>query len=112
VTFLGHVISHHGLQPDAKNLEKVSGWPTPRTTTQVRAFIGLCSNYRRFIKNFSVMAAPLHSLTQKGAILTWTDVCEDAFQSMKHALTPPPIIAHPIFTQLFLLYTDASQGGI
>lgn len=112
VTFLGHVVSNQGLQPDARNLEKVRRWPTPRTATEVRAFIGLCSYYRRFIKNFSVIAAPLHTLTHKGAIFKWTVECEDAFQSVKHALTHPPIVAHPIFTQPFLLYTDASQGSI
>lgn len=112
VTFLGHIVSNRGLQPDARNLEKVSGWPTPRTATEVRAFIGLCSYYRRFVKNFSVIAAPLHTLTQKGAIFKWTVECEDAFQSLKHALTHPPIVAHPMFTQPFLLYTDASQVSI
>lgn len=68
VTFLGHVVSNQGLQPDARNLEKVRRWPTPRGCTEVRAFIGLCAYYRRFIKNFSVIAAPLHTLTHKGAI--------------------------------------------
>lgn len=63
VTFLGHVVSSQGLQPDAKNLDKVREWPTPRTTTEVRAFVGLCSYYRRFVRNFSTIASPLHALT-------------------------------------------------
>ncbi|KAL7868371.1 hypothetical protein SRHO_G00097550 [Serrasalmus rhombeus] len=112
VTFLGHVVSSQGLQPDAKNLDKVLNWPTPTTTTEVRAFVGLCSYYRRFIRNFSVIAAPLHALTQKGALFSWMPACEDAFQSLKHALTNPPIVAHPVFSQMFLLYTDASQDRI
>lgn len=112
VSFLGHVVSSEGLQPDAKNLDKVRSWPTPRTTTEVRAFVGLCSYYRRFVKNFSVLAAPLHALTQKGAVFHWSTQCDDAFQSLKHALTSPPIVAHPVFTQPFLLYTDASQDCI
>ncbi|KAL6471730.1 hypothetical protein MHYP_G00203800 [Metynnis hypsauchen] len=112
VTFLGHVVSSQGLQPDAKNLDKVLNWPTPTTTTEVRAFVGLCSYYRRFIRNFSVIAAPLHALTQKGALFSWMPACEDAFQSLKHALTNPPIVAHPVFSQPFLLYTDASQDCI
>ncbi|KAJ0068233.1 hypothetical protein NL108_017965 [Boleophthalmus pectinirostris] len=112
VTFLGHVVSSRGLQPDEKNLEKVRKWPMPRTATEVRAFVGLCSYYRRFVKNFSIIAAPLHSLTHKGASFIWTIECEDAFQSLKHALTNPPVVAHPIFSQPFLLYTDASLEGI
>ena len=112
VSFLGHVVSSQGLQPNAKNLDKVHKWPTPRTTTEVRAFVELCSYYRRFVRNFSAIASPLHALTQKGALFRWTAECEDAFQSLKHALTNPPIVAHPVFTQPFLLYTDASQDCI
>ncbi len=112
VTFLGHVVSKQGLQPDAKILEKVCGWPTLRTTTEVRAFVGLCSYYRRFVKHFSALAAPLHTLTQKGAIFKWTVECEDAFQSLIHSLTHPLIVAHTNFTQPFLLYMDTSQDSI
>lgn len=112
VTFLGHVVSSHGLQPDTRNLKKVCGWPTPRTTTEVRAFIGFCYYYHRFVRNFSFIAAPLHALTQKGVIFSWTVKCDDAFQSLKHALAHPPIVAHLIFTQPFLLYTDALQDNI
>lgn len=111
VSYLSHVVSSQGLLPDAKNLDKVRSWPTPRTVTEVRAFVGLCSYYR-FVRNFAVVAAPLHALTQKGAVFKWSSECEEAFGSMKHALTSPPIVAHPIFTQPFLLYTDASHDCV
>lgn len=58
------------------------------------------------------MAASLSSLTQKGAIFEWNVECKDAFQLLKHALTHPPIMAHPIVTQPFLLHTETSQGSI
>lgn len=90
----------------------VCEWPTPKTTTEVRAFVGLCSYYRRFVRNFSVLASPLNALTQKGALFDWTPDCDDAFQSLKHALTNPPIVAHPKFSLPFLLYTDASHTCI
>lgn len=112
VSYLGHVVCRQGLRPDERNLEKVRSWPTPRTVTEVRAFVGLCSYYRKFVKNFAVVAAPLHALTQKGAVFKWSSECEEAFRSLKHALTSPPIVAHPIFTQPFLLYTDASQDCV
>ena len=59
-----------------------------------------------------MLAAPLHALTQKGAVFHWSCECDDAFQSLKHALTNPPIVAHPVFTQPFLLYTNASQDCV
>ncbi len=74
--------------------------------------MGLCSYYRRFVRNFAVEAAPLHALTQKGAVFNWSSECEEAFRSLKHALSSPPIVAHPIFTLPFQLYTDASHDCV
>ncbi len=112
VSYLGHVVSSQGLLPDKKNLDKVRSWPSPRTVTEVRAFVGLCSYYRRFIRNFAVEAAPLRALTQKGAVFNWSSECEEAFRSLKHALSSPPLVSHPIFTLPFQLYTDASHDCV
>lgn len=57
------------------------------------------------------MAASLPTLTQKGTIFKWNVECKDAFQLLKHALTNPPIMAHPIVIQPFLLHTETSQGS-
>ncbi len=112
VTFLGHVVSQDGIRPDPANTDRVRTWPTPRTPTQVRSFLGLCSYYRRFVKNFAKIAAPLHRLTQKGATFDWSLECEDAFTSLRDALTHPPIMAYPDPSQPFIIYTDASHAAI
>ena len=65
VRFLGHIVCKKGVQPDPTNINKVTGWPPLRTVTEVRQFLGLCSYHRRFVKNFSVIARPLSSLTAK-----------------------------------------------
>ena len=65
--YLGHVISAEGIQPDPANIEKVAQYPTPRTVKHVRAFVGLASYYRRFVKDFAKIAAPLHGLMKKDA---------------------------------------------
>ncbi len=72
VVFLGHVVSRKGLQPDPKNTEKVLSWPVPRSPSEVRAFVGLCSYYRRFIKDFSKLAAPLNKLVGRNVPLFGT----------------------------------------
>ncbi len=71
----------------------------PTTPTEVRAFIGLCSYYRRFIKDFAEKAAPLHSLTKKHAKFAWSEQCEDTFQYFQHALASPPILTYPDFSK-------------
>ncbi|KAK7877355.1 hypothetical protein WMY93_031928 [Mugilogobius chulae] len=72
VVFLGHVVSRDGLHPDPRNTEKVRTWPTPTTVSEVRAFVGLCSYYRRFVQNFSQHAAPLNRLASKNVPFEWT----------------------------------------
>ena len=65
VAFLGHVVSKDGIQVDPKKMEAIIEWPRPTTVTEVRSFLGLAGYYRRFVKDFSKIAAPLIRLTQK-----------------------------------------------
>ena len=65
VAFLGHVVSKDGIQVDSKKIEAVAEWPRPTTVIEIRSFLGLAGYYRRFVKDFSKIAAPLTRLTQK-----------------------------------------------
>uniref|UniRef100_A0A3B3RUB2 Gypsy retrotransposon integrase-like protein 1 n=1 Tax=Paramormyrops kingsleyae TaxID=1676925 RepID=A0A3B3RUB2_9TELE len=112
VSFLGHHVSHDGVRPDPSNTEKVANWPLPESPTQVRAFLGLCSYYRRFIKHFAHIAEPLHHLTRKGVPFVWSFDADQAFRLLKLALTSPPVMAFPNLSVPFLLHTDASLHAI
>ena len=68
--------------------------------------------YRRFVKDFAKIANPLHMLLQKDVKFKWGDAQENAFQTLKHALLSPPILAFPNFDKPFILYTDASTEAI
>ena len=69
VVCLGHVISTDGICPDSAKTKQVRDYPYPTDATKVRQFVGLASFYRRFIPNFTRIAAPLHSLTKKCCVL-------------------------------------------
>ena len=79
VIFLGHVVSKDGIHVDPKKIEAVIDWPRPTTVTEVRSFLGLAGYYRRFVKDFFKIAAPLTRLTQKNVRFNWTDRCEEHF---------------------------------
>ena len=112
VCYLGHVVSEEGIHTDPAKIESVKSWPRPVTTTQVRSFLGLASYYRRFIKGFAGIAAPLHHITKKNVIFDWTAGCEDAFEVLKGALVSAPILAYPRPEGQYYLDTDASAFAI
>jgi len=65
VRFLGHVVSENGIAVDPGKVATVQDWPTPKNVTDVRSFLGLAGYYRKFIQDFSKIAAPLTQLTKK-----------------------------------------------
>ena len=112
VEFLGHIVSADGVEADPAKIEKVQNWPQPKDLHEVRAFIGLCAYYRRFVRGFGDVCKPLYRLTEKGVPFHWGDEQEKAFVTMKERLTTAPILAFPNETDKFVLDTDASAFGI
>lgn len=124
VHYLGHVIAEGGVSPDPEKLRAVEAWATPQNVTQLRAFLGLAGYYRRFIKNFAQIAAPLNSMmwgtskrrsqpvAGKQVGWAWGAAQEAAFKKLKESLLQAPILAYADFQLPFVLYTDASQTGL
>ncbi|KAB2617405.1 S ribonuclease [Pyrus ussuriensis x Pyrus communis] len=112
VAFLGHVISAQGILVDPQKVAAVESWEQPRTVTEVRSFLGLAGYYRRFVKDFSVIALPLTRLTRKDVKFEWDDKCEQSFQRLKHCLTHAPVLALPDDSGDFEVYSDASLNGL
>ena len=112
VHFLGHIVSSTGISTDPSKTDFVANWPTPTSRKEVQKFLGLANYYRRFVPGFAAIAKPLHRLTKKTAKFKWTLQCEQAFDDLKQWLTSAPILALPLFSNQFVLDTDASDVGI
>ena len=112
VSFLGHVVSKDGIETDPEKTRTVTEWPVPTSVTEVRAFLGLASYYRRFVRDFSKLAGPLNALLQKNRRFEWTEEAQQSFEALKSALTSPPVLAMPSDEGDFTLDTDASNESI
>ena len=108
-THLGYEYSADGVAPSP---EKTSTWPIPKTSKELRSFLGLVNFYRRFVPNFADMAAPLTDLTGKNIKFKWESKHQHAFETLKKALMSPPILDYPQHKDTFILTTDASDTGI
>ncbi|GJS06088.1 putative reverse transcriptase domain-containing protein [Tanacetum coccineum] len=112
VQFLGHVVNHNGIHVDPSKIEAVKNWKTHTTPFEIRLFLGLAGYYRRFIANFSKIAKPLTSLTQKNHRYVWGVEQEEAFQTLKNNLCDKPILMLPDGVEDFVVYCDASNQGL
>ncbi|XP_020249120.1 uncharacterized protein LOC109826501 [Asparagus officinalis] len=86
IAFLGHVVSGDGISMDPDKVAAVKDWPTPKSVSDIKSFLGLAGYYRRFIKDFSKIVEPMMRLTRKDINFVWSDVCEQAFEELKSRL--------------------------
>lgn len=112
VVYLGHLVSATGVQADSAKVESIQSWPVPTDKPSLRAFLGFCSYYRRFVPHFAELADPLYQILTKQRSFQWTSSCNEAFVALKACLTSPPVLAFPLPDAPFILDTDASQTGI
>ena len=118
INYLAHHVSQKGVLPLKKNLESIAQCPPPDTYTKVKSFVGLVGHYRRFIKGFAKIVAPLYDLTSgdnKDKKLEHVDLSPEAlkaFGRLKAACLQAPILAFLDFDKPFLLETDASGRGL
>jgi len=112
VVFLGFVVSSKGVQVDEEKIKAIRDWPIPKNVSEVRSFHGLASFYRRFVPNFSTIAAPLNELVKKNVAFEWKKKHEHAFSELKDRLCSAPLLSLPNFDKTFEIECDASGVGI
>ena len=122
VTYLGHTISAKGVSCQQEKTEAVRDWPRPTTTKELRSFLGFAGYYRRFVKDYAKIAGPLHNLanhqptkkSRRPVVITslWSEAHQQAFDTLKNALTGADVLAFADFSKPFILETDASHEGL
>ena len=113
MTFLGHVISEHGVDTDPGKISALTQRAQPNCVEDVRSFLGLAGYYREHVRNYADMAAPLHALTKKGVDWQWDSEEEEAYRGLVAALTSDTLLAHPRLDDGgWIVDTDASGRAL
>ena len=112
IVFLGYVITAQGIEMDEEKVKAIQDWPTTKSVSEERSFHGLASFYRRFVKDFSTIAAPLTEIVKKFVGFTWNDKQDKAFNLLKDKLCSTPILALPDFMRAFKVECDVLGTGI
>jgi len=92
---------------DPSKVEGITNWPTPTKVKDVQSFLGLANFYRRFVKDFSKIAAPLHKLTRKDQKWEWDAVHQKTFDELKARFTKQPILTIVDTTKELRIESDA-----
>jgi hypothetical protein len=110
IVYLGHVISESGVSMNSDKVEAITAWPTPKSAHGLRGFLGIAGYYRKFIKDFGTIAAPLTKLLKKDSF-AWSAEAATTFTALKEALSTAPVLHLPEFTKSFIMDCDASGSG-
>ena len=108
---MGHIISEEGIRVDPNKVAAVQKWPVPQGVAQLRSFLGLANYFRKFIKGYSSIVAPLTSLTGSKVPWEWNTVHQSAFEEVKTALVNAPVLALPDPSKPYTIISDASLHG-
>jgi len=111
VSFLGRLVSRDGVAVDPKKVDCIVSWEFPRTVSELRGFLGLCSYYRAFCPGFATVTAPLTEMLRKGAAVEPTESRLRAFDELKRFLSTAPVLAMPTDEGEYCLSVDASGVG-
>ncbi|KAL9346349.1 hypothetical protein Peur_061202 [Populus x canadensis] len=109
---LGHVVSSRGLEVDKAKIDVISSLPYPSCVREVRSFLGHAGFYRRFIKDFSKITAPLCRLLAKEVDFVFDQACKDSHDELKRRVTSAPIIQPPNWDEPFEIMCDASDYAV
>lgn len=112
VSYLGYFINKDGTHTDQSKVKAVMNAPVPTNVSELKAFLGLVNFYGRFLKNLADALHPLYKLLSKNTDWSWSEECNDAFESVKKMLTQAPCLAYYDPNLPVQLACDASSYGL
>jgi hypothetical protein len=106
---LGHIVCKQGLLVDPAKIAVIVNLPPPKTVCQLRATLGHTGYYRKFIKGYAQITAPMEKLLRKDTKFQWNDECQHGLDTLKEKMVTAPILVFPDWEKTFHVHVDASS---
>jgi len=100
-----------GVAPNPNKIQTMLDWPTPSSPLDLRGFLGLTGFYRKFIRHYATMTAPLTALLRKYQF-SWSSSAQAVFEQLKLLMTQALVLVTLDFTILFTVESDASNAAM
>jgi hypothetical protein len=107
--YLGNIFGGGELKIDPSKVKVILELPKPNNVMEVRSFLGAAQYWRKFIANFSSIAAPLHAVISVKKVFQWGGKQQKSFDTLKEKISLVPVLALPNLRQPFEIQTDASN---
>lgn len=115
IRYLGFILADGKIYPDPEKVSAITQYPVPKTPSNLQTFLGMCTFYARFIKDYAKIATPLFRLqnkTPKSFCREWSPACLESFKKLRAAISADSCLALPDFTKKFCVDVDASQHAV
>lgn len=110
--FLGHIISEKGISMDLAKIQTILEWLTLKTVIDIQSFFELAGYYRRFIKDFFLIATPMTRLTRKDVKFVWDGKCKQNFQTQERSSIIALVMTLPDGNDDFVIFSDELNLGL
>ena len=114
--FLGYLVNEEGVSMDPDRIATIQEWPVPKSDRDIRVFLGFTGFFRKFIRNYSTVTAPMTDLLKQAEkkpkkLFIFTREAQQAFEELKRMFSSPPVVRHFDPEKEILIITDASKWG-
>ncbi len=112
VVYLGHIILPNGIMVHWAKVVAILEMPNPTDVHTLKSFIGICSYYRIYVQDFSIIVHLIYALLKKDVVWTWSEEAQEAFNTFKEKFSEFLILRRLDFNKVFILHIDWSALGI
>src|SRR5277367_3903472 len=106
---LGHIVCKQGLMVDPTTIAIIVNLPPPKSIKQLRTTLGHTGYYRKFIKGYAQITAPMEKKLKKDTKFEWTPECQESLNILKEKMVTTPILVFPDWSKEFHVHVDASS---